>query len=263
MVKKMLSLLLALTMCLSLSLPSFAAENDSYLQEIKQSYVDNCCFYQITDTDYLDSLADDEIIEVFQNINVTKKLLDENLVLDIDKVTEDDIVPVQSTQNARVFDTETRHTLSSSYDNVVVIKKCVAQAGTQFAGTTVYLTFAYLSNEGIADFIINDWANELSLGQTLLEAIADWVVGTVVGAAGLPFDVALAIVTGGANLGSVSMESSFRTALKAIYDNGGRAILTMSTVSRSCAKWSDRYFYTENASRNGLDITSTYSTYSD
>ena len=35
--------------------------------------MENHCFYQITDANYLDLLADDEIIEVFHNINVTKK----------------------------------------------------------------------------------------------------------------------------------------------------------------------------------------------
>ena len=49
---------------------------------------------------YLDLLADDEIIEVFHNINVTKKLLDDNMVLDIDKVTESDLAAIARERNA-------------------------------------------------------------------------------------------------------------------------------------------------------------------
>lgn len=259
--KKIVSMFLALAMSLSLSVPAFAAESETYLDAVKRSYEENFCFYQVTDKEYLETLTDDDVIETFYGINVTKKLLDEDLVLDINKVTEDDLAPECSPQSARALDTEVRHTLSSSYDNVVVIKRGTIQQGLQYAGTTVYLTYAYLSNEGIADFIINDWVNELSVGEALEGAVAEWIVGTVVGAPGLLYSAAFAIVVGIGNLGAVKAEQKFRISLKDIYDAGEKAVVTMSTASRSCVKWSDRYFYTENASRGGMDIVSTYSTY--
>lgn len=260
--KKFVSMFLALVMCLTLAAPAWAAENESYLDAVKRSYKEDFCFYQITDEEYLETLADNDIIETFHGINVTKKLLDENLVLDINKVTKHDLAPECSAQSVGVFDTEERHTLSSSYDNVVVIKKGTVQQGLQYAGTSVYLTYAYLSNDGIADFIINDWVNELSVGEALESAVAEWIVGTVVGAPGLLYSAAFAIVVGAGNLGSIKAEKTFRTGLKDIYDAGEKAIVTMSAASRSCEKWSDRYFYTEDGSRGGFDIVSTYSTYS-
>ena len=92
MTKKFVSMFLALAMCLTLSTPALATENDPHLEEVKKSYIDDHCFYQITDTDYLNSLADGEVIEVFHGINVTKNLLNENMILDINKVTSNDIV---------------------------------------------------------------------------------------------------------------------------------------------------------------------------
>lgn len=257
--KKFVSMFLALAMCLSLAAPAFAVENDPYLEEIKRSYVEDHCFYQITDGDYLDSLADDEIIETFHNINVTKKLLDENMILDINKVTKNDVVPEYSPQNAQVFDTETRHTLSSSYDNVVVIKKGVVQKGLQYEGTTAYLTYMYMSNQGIVDFVMGDWSG--SLGKSLQQTVAEWAVCTAVGLASAGFGAFLSLAIGVLDNVNAGKESAFREALTDIYYDGGKAIVTMSTASRSCEKWTDSYFYTEDGSRGGLDITSEYSCY--
>lgn len=256
--KKLIAMLLTLSLCVSASAPVFATSYEtSSLTEFKQSYINDGCFYQVTDRDYLDSIDDDEIIDVFYNINVTKKLLNSSMILDIQKVTESDIC-----RTGRLFDTEEKHMLSTAYDNVIVIKRATVQSGNEYSGATSYLTYAYLSNEGIADFIINDWANEINLGETLMNAVAEWIVGTIVGAIGFKYSVAFSIVVGAENLGGLRVEQEFRTALKNIYDNGDRAILTLTTSSRSCVKWSDRYFYTENASRAGLDIVSAYSTYS-
>lgn len=254
--KTFVSVLLAMAMVLGLGAPAFAAEESNpYLDEIKRSYVEDHCFYQITDADYLNSLADDEVIETFHNINVTKKLLDENLILDIEKVTENDVVSECSPQ---VFDTETRHTLSSSYDNVVVVKKAVEQSG-QFAGATAYLTYMYLSHQGIVDFVMEDWSG--SLGKSLNQTVAAWALCTAVGLASPGFGAFLSLAVGALDNIAASGEGAFTSSLEEIYYDGDKAIVTMTTVSRSCAKWTDRYFYTEDGSRSGLTITSEYSCY--
>lgn len=277
--KKLYKQLFSILLCLPLLLTSFSItyakensysnEKNFYLDDIKQEYIDNYCFYQVTDTDYLNSLTDNDIIEVYQNIKVTKKLLNEDMILDIDKVTASDIVsdPQMSTYSSpispQVFDTETRCTLSSSYDNVVVLKEAVAASGP-YAGTSVYIANIYLSNTGIKDFGYYSWVYEYKFGSSLKDTVNNMIAGTAV--CFIPsktFGVVFTIVTGAASLGNIIMTNNFRTNLNNLYEAGNKAVVTITSTSQSCSKWSDRYFYIENASRNGLNITSTYRPYAD
>ena len=260
MTKKFLSMLLALVMCLTLIAPAWAAEESNlYLKEIKHNYVENHCFYQITDANYLDLLADDEIIEVFHNINVTKKLLDDNMVLDIDKVTESDLAAENLSPEIQPHYVEGKHILNIRYDNVVVIKKATVQKGLQYAGTSTYITSMYLSNQGIVDFVMEDWSS--SLGKPFGAVVAEWALCTVVGTESPGFGAFLSLAIGYLDSVNASKESIFRNELKERYYNGERVVVTMTAVSRSCENWPDRCFYTEDGSRNGLDITSEYSCY--
>lgn len=258
--KKFVSMFLALVMCLTLAAPAWADEDgNSYLDEIKYSYVEDHCFYQITDTDYLNSLADDEIIEVFHNINITKKLLDCNMVLDINKVTESDLVPEAPSLGIQPYYVDGKHLLNIRYDNVVVIKKATIQEGLQYAGTSTYITDMYLSNQGIIDFVMEDWSG--SLGKTLGAVVAEWAASTAIGTVSPGFGAFLSLAIGYLDSVEANKENVFRNELKDRYYNGERVVVTMTAVSRSCENWPDRCFYTEDGSRNGLDITSEYSCY--
>ena len=257
--KKFVSMFLALVMCLTLAAPAWAAENDPYLEKVKKSYIDGHCFYQITDTEYLDSLADDEIIEVFHCINVTKRLLNENMILDINKVTSNDIVKGSSLQRMTIFETDTANTLSSIHDNAVVIKKGVVQQGLQYAGTTVYLTYMYLSNQGIVDFVMSDWTG--SLGKTLKETIYEWALCTLLDVATQNYGTFLSLAISFLDDIKASKEMAFREQLCDLYYAGDKAILCITPISRSCEEWKDNIFYTENGSRSGMDITSEYNCY--
>lgn len=258
--KKMVSLLLVLAMCLSLAVPTFAVGgNDSYVDAIKQSYIDDYCFYQITDSDYLDSLDDDDVIEVFHYIKVTKRLLDDNLILDINKVTKSDIIPECSPLSTQVYDTETRHTLSSSYDNVVVIKKLVAEGDLPGSEITSSLTYMYLSNHGIIDFVMADWSG--SLDQPVEAAVIEWAACTLVGLESAGFGAFLSLALVFLHQIDASKEKTFLKSIENIYYAGGKAVVCMSIVKRSCEKWTDCYFYTEDGYRSGLDISSEYSCY--
>lgn len=259
MTKKFVSMFLALAMCLTLSTPALATENDPHLEEVKKSYIDDHCFYQITDTDYLNSLADDEVIEVFHGINVTKNLLNENMILDINKVTSNDIVKGTPSQRITIFETDTANTLSSTYDNVVVIKKGVIQQGLQYAGTTSYVTYMYLSNQGIVDFVMSDWTG--SLGKTLEETIHEWDLCTLLDVATQNFGTFLSLAIAFLDDIIASKEMAFREQLYDLYYAGDKTILCITPVSRSCEEWKDNIFYTENGSRGGLDITSEYNCY--
>lgn len=268
--KKLASILCAAALLIS-ALPAAAAaevstcttEDKSLLNEVRQSYLDDHCFYQVTDADYLESLTDDDVIEIFHNIRITKRMLTDDLILDINKVTESDIVSETRTLGTasvmRVFPTEERLTLSSEYDNVTVIKEAVDNT-TGYQPITVYQTILYLSNEGIDNFIVDSWVG--NLGQTIQTAFGNMVAGlTMCFVKSKTFNVLFSLITGAGQLGQVSLDYKFKSALADIYRDGGRAVVSITSTSQSCSVWSDRYFYIENAYRNGLDISSAYRCY--
>ena len=268
---KFISILVCLSIFVFNTYSVSANENthsNSKLSNIKENYIANSCFYQVTNKDYLDSLSDDEVIEVYQNIKITKKLLDQDLVLDINRVSYNDIcineTAIESPQNdSRVFDTETRLSLSSSYNNVVVIKKATTNTGP-YVGPSVNLAYVYLSNKGIKDFGYYSWVYEYKFGNTISETVGNMIAGTAV--CYIPsttFGAIFTIMTGAASLGNIIMTNNFRTSLNNLYESGKKAVVTITSTSQSCSEWSGNYFYIENASRNGLDISSTYRCYRD
>lgn len=268
--KKLVSILCAVALLVS-ALPAASAaeistcttEDKSLLNEVRQSYLDNHCFYQVTDADYLESLTDDDVIEIFHNIRITKRMLTDELILDINKVTESDIVFETRTLGTasvmRVFPTEERLTLGSEYDNVTVIKKGI-DSTTGYQPITVYQTILYLSNKGIDNFIVDSWVG--NLGQTVQNAFSSMIAGlTMCFVPSTTFNVLFSLVTGAGQLGQVSLDYKFKSALADIYRDGGRAVVSLTSTSQSCSAWTDRYFYIENAYRSGLDISSAYRCY--
>lgn len=181
------------------------------------------------------------------------------MILDINKVTSNDIVKGTPSQKITIFETDTANTLSSTYDNVVVIKKGVIQQGLQYAGTTSYVTYMYLSNQGIVDFVMSDWTG--SLGKTLEETIHEWDLCTLLDVATQNFGTFLSLAIAFLDDIIASKEMAFREQLYDLYYAGDKTILCITPVSRSCEEWKDNIFYTENGSRGGLDITSEYNCY--
>lgn len=75
------------------------------------------------------------------------------------------------------------------------------------------------------------------------------------------FNVLFSLVTGTGQLAEVSLNYKFKSALADIYRDGGQAVVSLTSTSQSCSVWSDKYFYIENAYRNGLDISLAYRCY--
>lgn len=97
----MLKKLLLSVICLSFiicGLPSHikaeeAPVTEEYLEEWKEKIGESAYFIYTPQTEQeLLNLGDDEVIAVFEGVKVTKKLLNENLELDIDKITVNDFV---------------------------------------------------------------------------------------------------------------------------------------------------------------------------
>ena len=95
----MLKKLLLSVICLSFiicGLPSHikaeeAPVTEEYLEEWKEKIGESAYFIYTPQTEQeLLNLGDDEVIAVFEGVKVTKKLLNENLELDIDKITVND-----------------------------------------------------------------------------------------------------------------------------------------------------------------------------
>ena len=139
----------------------FASDEEEYLEQFKNDYRGNSYFeYVPSDAMSFDLLPENEIIAEFAGIKVTKKLLDEETyMLDIDKVTLEDLVnnpfdlnnpsTYQLILPGEGGSSITKYrSISSGYTSAVVTTKELIISGDD-TGLYSYTVYAYLSNNNL------------------------------------------------------------------------------------------------------------------
>lgn len=275
--KKLISfisvLILAFTFIFSSSLNLFANEEPSYLESFKENYRATS-YYEYVPKDLIgfNALDEDEVLDVFVGIKVTKRILDENFVLDIDKVTLDDLVV---NENVSVYEPgistnaiipnnpigggggsgfDSYRTLPTGYQNAAVTKRATVLSG-QYAGMTTYIVNLYLSNSSLM-YYIEECLIGTSISNAALSLLAEFVVTTYIGTISGIAGAAVTIALGVANIYNQIVNQSFYNQLVTIRRNGQKAHVQITESSKSVTTWTSSTIGYENSTRNGLKIES-------
>jgi len=125
----------------------------------------------------------------------------------------------------------------------------------------VYISIFYLSNSGIQEFGYYSYIYQY-YGSTLTNTVAELIAGlTLSYITGSTFSTIFSIITSAGQLGNIFLEDAFKTNLNNIYQAGNKAIVTVTSTTKSCTTWTNNTYYYENATRNGLIIRSTFREY--
>ena len=266
--KGILCLMMAAT-CFSSNV--FATNETSALSLIKQRYVATNSYYEYIPQDLIqfNLIDDNEVLDIFMGIKVSKKLLNEDYVLDISKVTEDDLcidneiepyyfVPNIGADGGAAYEVTNR--IPSGYDSVTVTKKVTAQNDpSQYT----YIINLYLSNAALIYFIEECLINN-PVADTIASFMGEFVLTTFVLE---PLEGAfLSVAIFASDICSQIINNSFYNSLVNLRrdDNGeGMAHVRLTNVSKSATDWDGQYYGWENKTRNGLIIESEVIAYKD
>lgn len=220
-------------------------------------------------------LDENDVIEIFAGIKVTKKLLDENYVLDIDRVTMDDLVNSYNIESTSIqpyylvpniddlglSGYDVYAIIPNGYQSVSVTKKGTVLSGT-YAGETAYIVNLYLSNSALMYYI-----EECFIGDNVTEAVSSFIIEftltTVIGTFAPVTSTGISLALGFLEIYNLTVNQSFRNQLVTLRRAGSKAHVQISSVSKSVTEWTDTVYGYENSTRNGLKIESEVIAYKD
>ena len=191
---------IALALCIILSGFSQCIQANGNLHEeqiveaYKQKYLDNSCYYMYIPDDMNEFLLldMDTVLDEFEGIKVTKRLLNENLELDINKLNYEDIVMENSTVSKFVTNPDNAvspmaaiypevdggwqdgtYTVGNGVTSVVVSSEYIALDESGYYFQSVY----YLSNDVISDFYMDK--NTTSSAKIIFEYLLTTILGLI------------------------------------------------------------------------------------
>lgn len=259
------------------------------LEEFKEHYKQTS-FYQYIPQNMEEFLLlpNDTVLDVFEGIIVTKDLLNEDMILDIDRVQLDDIYTSSSINVDQVHLYNTSEIISpnqlvmpdlggsgdSIYVNLptgtqsaIVTSKMEVVTEGQFYGETARIVTMYLSNRGMGDFAVRHMAaNSKSIYQIYGSFFWDlayiFKISQIIGET---LDNALSVALSVSELGSVTITSQFANKFEEIYaTKTNKCKIEIKPSSISITEWSTNYFsYLKEQTKNGVYVTSAYGCYSD
>lgn len=206
------------------------------------------------------NLGDDEVIAVFEGVKVTKKLLNENLELDIDKITVNDFAtngllpsfeingPVD--MNPTIFPNAMLPNIvgTGGYDGYCNLPSwangVIVSSTYQFSdGSNMAEVVFYLNNSDLKvyrDDLIN--LKDMVIGYAL-----DQIVSKLLGY--LP--TVLNSIFTYLSLYEDFCELYFMSQVSNMCDAGKKGKITISGSYKSIVEWTDNKFYARNGSLNG------------
>lgn len=264
MLKKVLLSLLCLCF-LANGLPLHTKATDvvtsEYLESWKRTIGETAYFvYTPQSEEELLNLGEDEIIAVFEGLKVTKKLLNENLELDIDKITVNDFIideiPLISDIITGPIDISGispcelvlpdigggsyngTYTLPSIANGVIVTRTNSFSDGTNSAEIVHYLNNAdfktFKNRLSSAQSWGNTWQSILGVLMTVVPPYITVTIGFITAVGAL-------------------LEDSFINKVNDLYNSGSniKAKITISGSYKSIVQWTDNKFYARNETVNG------------
>lgn len=252
----LLSIILLLSCVVTLNLNHIKAFDDyQYLKEFKDNYR-NTSYYQYTpqNMDEFNSLHEDEVLEVFEGIKVSKRILDENLILDIEKVTLDDLVNEKESRQIVPIGGGGGNSVSlpSGYHSAIVTEKNTYLSGTN-KGKSTYVVKMYLSHLALTDYLVQ--CNRKTTEQAIINLVASSAVSMIIGSVPV-FDDIFSAAMDAAELGNLVMDYQFYTKADELYFNDSKAIVTISNSSRSIVAWTSNTYSIRNVNTSSYKIES-------
>ncbi|WP_273399613.1 hypothetical protein [Traorella massiliensis] len=266
----MLKKLLLSVICLSFiicGLPSHikaeeAPVTEEYLEEWKEKIGESAYFIYTPQTEQeLLNLGDDEVIAVFEGVKVTKKLLNENLELDIDKITVNDFAtngllpsfeingPIEMnpsiTPNAVVPDLgEGGSSYNGTYSLPSGVKGVIVSSIYQYSdGSNIGQIVLYLNNDHLKEFKDELYDHPEDTTGFFLEHAIEALLGFIPGA----YSTVLSFLS----LYDDYCEMTFKNKVYDMYDAGKKAKITVRGAYKSIVEWTDNKFYARNGTLNG------------
>lgn len=235
---------------------------EEYLYEWKENIGKNAYFIYTPRSEHeLLNLGEEDVIAIFEGVKVTKKLLNNNLELDIDKITVNDFVDqnyIPSFESSEMVNFKSEitpyamqlpdigvgayngtYTVPSYADSVIVTRTNQFSDGTNSAEVV-----HYLSNSDFKIFVNkisvptevswrNTWYGILGI---ILVVLPQYL--------GLTIDV---LAVAGDHL-----EEAFQNKIVTLNNTSGvKAKITINGSYKSVVQWTDNKFYARNESLNG------------
>lgn len=237
--------------------------NVSMLQEIKSVYQEFGYYVYLPSNDEFVNISNDVVLDVFCGINITKRILNDNNELDIEKVTLSDFEDIENAYtyfvqlpeiipySAVLPDLEGggwngTYNVPTGYKSVVIAAthECLLTPRVDdYADTTYYLSNAALRNFKLA-------CSNHDFDEWLIENLISGILGI---AAGAPFlSVAYICITG---IDAYVSQQTWNK-LDELMNSGKKARIYSRSSSLGVMEWTNNQFSVQNGTYNGWEIHS-------
>lgn len=193
----------------------------------------------------------DTVLDEFEGIKVTKRLLNENLELDINKLNYEDIVMENSTVSKFVTNPDNAvspmaaiypevdggwqdgtYTVGNGVTSVVVSSEYIALDESGYYFQSVY----YLSNDVISDFYMDK--NTTSSAKIIFEYLLTTILGLIPDVRSKALSYALSFVFTSSSV----VNSNFWNNVRSLANGGKKAKVTVKKNSYSVTEWANRNY---------------------
>lgn len=234
---------------------------EEYLEEWKEKIGETAYFIYTPQTEEeLLNLGDDEVIAVFEGVKVTKKLLNENLELDIDKITVNDFATNGLLPS---FEINGPVDMNPTISPNAMLPNIVGTGGydgycnlpSWANGVIVSSTYQFSDGSNMAEvvFYLNNsdltiLKNHLySFDDIALGYVIDEFVTVVLGFIPTPITQIITYL----QLFQQIIETIFVGQITDMCVSGKKGKVTISGDYKSIVEWTDNKFYARNGSLNG------------
>ena len=268
--KKYLSFLLSMCLVVSCFTNCIKGNFNKELETFKEWYRETS-FYQYTPQNMseFEAYEMDYVLDEFVGLKVSKRILDENLILDINKVTIDDFINAYDNSNAsypyQLVNPElgggTGLQLKSGYQNATVTVKKEYLTGVK-AGTTEYTVYMYLSNYSLKNYMLKSGTKPIAdmIKEIILEFGSQHIIATITGNV---FGTALALALDIYDAAEMIYNQYNINIGNNLANSNKKGIVQTSLTSRSITEWTSNTISYQYVNNSDVKIQSEVAMYKD
>ena len=270
--KYLKSLLLKILCCIfvfNLSTPLYASsqmnDENNYLESIKQKYLESYSYYVYIPSNMNDFLIldDNVILDEFFGIKITKRLLNKNLELDINKVKYEDLVKLDdeddfqnnnlsSTFQMVMPDIIGGGSLNGTYSLPYGVKSVVVSSYCENIDDSedyYYRQEHYLSNAAAAEFLKEEpTSSSFKSAYNLVMTFLGLNTKNCSGLCATLYSIIMGV--------NLVISDNFYDKLEKIVNSGNKAKISVRQSSYSVTTWTNDQYYVKNGVEGSYYVTS-------